>query len=175
MDDQLESLMTKSREETEDGEVETMRAKLYIVDPMRGELEIERPEGPIRYTLKPLTALYGHGKPVDSISMTDGRHMPLLMAIEQEIVRYYHEDPGLDDAQVLLTLRELAMNPEMPCAGDLLGIRLQLGLRLFLSMIDCSRREVQLALRKIAKSVERHTRESGPQGYLNFIDKYLPG
>lgn len=29
-------------------------------------------------------------------------------------------------------------------------------------------------LRELAKSVERHTRVSGRQGYLTFIDKFLP-
>lgn len=29
-------------------------------------------------------------------------------------------------------------------------------------------------LQELAKSVERHTRSGGRQGYLRFIDKYLP-
>jgi len=175
MDDEFESLMTKSHPEAEEGEIERMEAKFYIVDPMQGELEIERPEGPVRYTLKPLKDLYGEGKPVQSISTMDETHLPLLLAIEQEIVRWYRDNPRLTDAHVLLTLRGLAINPEMPCAVDPLGMQLQFGLRLYLSLMDGSRQEVKLALRKIAKSVERHTKASGPRGYVNFIAEYLPG
>ena len=174
MDDELESLMTKSHPEAEEGEIERMEAKFHIVDPLRGELEIDRPEGPVRYTLKPLKDLYGQGEPVQSISTMDETHLPLLLTIEQEIVRWYRDNPRLTDAQVLLTLRGLAINPETPCAGDPLGMQLQFGLRLYLSLVDCSRQEVKLALRKIAKSVERHTKATGPRGYVDFIMKYVP-
>lgn len=33
-------------------------------------------------------------------------------------------------------------------------------------IVDC--------LRELSKSVERHTQQSGRQGYLNFIDRFLP-
>jgi len=33
-------------------------------------------------------------------------------------------------------------------------------------IVDC--------LRELAKSVARHTNQSGRQGYLNFIDRFLP-
>ena len=33
-------------------------------------------------------------------------------------------------------------------------------------LVDC--------LRELARSVERHTKQGGRQGYLNFIDRFLP-
>ncbi len=38
-----------------------------------------------------------------------------------------------------------------------------------LGLNNYSRRDVEQAMRKIGKSVARHTRADGPQGYLYFI------
>ncbi len=51
------------------------------------------------------------------------------------------------------------------------GSNIQRALRVCLSRDDYSQRDVQRALRKISKSVQRYTRADGPYGYLTFITK----
>ncbi len=65
------------------------------------------------------------------------------------------------------------MSPEAAAAADVLAARIQLSLRLTLSLNDYSRQDVRHALRKVAKSVARHTRLAGPRGYLTFLRRQL--
>ena len=54
----------------------------------------------------------------------------------------------------------LGRNPDlMPDGESIIPISLQL-------LLDC--------LRELVKSVERHTKTDGRQGYLTFIDEFLP-
>ncbi|MFO8011862.1 MAG: hypothetical protein R6X20_01015 [Phycisphaerae bacterium] len=142
---------------------------ISFTDPLAGEVEIDTPNGTMRYTLKPLGDLFGDGVDARTLDVNDERYMPLLMAIEESIVRVYEEDPRLTDARVSLALSDLAMNLESPPGPEPLRQWLRADLRLLLSLNDYSRRDVRRALRKIEKSVRRHTRVDGPQGYLNFI------
>jgi hypothetical protein len=145
-----------------------------MMDDASGEIEIERPEGNIRYALKPLDQLYGQGYGVSSLDMKDRRFLPLLMVIETEIVNHYRAEPSLTDGLVALSLSKLSMNPAADCGDDVLCRRIQLALRLCLSLNDYSRQEVKLTIRKVAQSVERHTSLAGRQGYLTFIDDFIP-
>ena len=61
------------------------------------------------------------------------------------------------------------MFPEADAGGDPLIEKLQFALRLLLSIQNYSRNDVRSAIRKVAKSVDRHTRLAGPRGYLQFI------
>jgi hypothetical protein len=99
----------------------------------------------------------------------------LFLSIEETIVREDQTHARLTDAGVTLTLERLAMNPEGDPGADDLARRLQLELRLQLSLNNYSRQEVRSAIRKIGKSVARHTRLAGPRGYLTFIRQYVPG
>jgi hypothetical protein len=65
-------------------------------------------------------------------------------------------------------LDQLGNEPNSP-GNDPLARRVNSALRLCLSLNDYSRFEVRAALRKVRKSVERHTRLAGPTGYLDFI------
>jgi hypothetical protein len=96
------------------------------------------------------------------------------MAIEQEVVRCYRTDSSLTDGAVGLALDLLTTNPEDNVQHDSLAHRIQLELRLLLSLNDYSRDEVRKALRKVRKSVYRHTRHDGRRGYLDFLCDYLP-
>ena len=98
----------------------------------------------------------------------------LFLAIEQCIVRCWKDDPSLTDASVQLALDRVALNPEDGSHNDALARQLQFNLRLLLSLHDYSRQDVRSALRKIGKSVSRHTRLAGPRGYLHFIREYVP-
>ena len=43
------------------------------------------------------------------------------------------------------------------------------------SLNDYSRQDVKQAIRRIAKSVQTHTQQSGRRGYLDFIRQYVKG
>lgn len=134
-------------------------------------------ERQVRYKVKPLRELYGKGVNRENLDPEDPVYTPLLQGIETEIsqcdaaARY-----RMTDAMVLLDLQKLAMNPEgeYPASPEHpIAHRIQVALRIVLSMNDYSRQDVRQALRKIRKSVEFHTREAGPRGYLRFIGKFV--
>ena len=79
----------------------------------------------------------------------------------------------MTDARVSLALDKLGMSPEGEAGTDVLAKYLQFKLRMVLSMNDYSRNEVKAAIKKIGKSVERHTKLAGPRGYLTFIRQQL--
>jgi hypothetical protein len=171
MDEELRKLVAKPG-----GKPWEIHVNLRFVDPAKGEIEFDRPEGLVRHALKPLKDLYGPDTPDVSISTEeDGPHLPLLMGIEMPILWVYRRNGRLTDGQALMSVQALAMNPEMSCANDSLAAEIQANLRLLLSLNQYSRQEVRMALRKIAKSVQRHMRESGSRGYLDFLVKYVPG
>ena len=171
MDQQLRGLIGFGNEEsTEDKE-----AHLRIHD-LRGEIEVMPVSGtePMRYTLKALRELYAPGTDTPSVDPQDDHYMALFMAIEEEIAKYYRgEDPGLTDGSVGLTLDQLAMDPDSPPADDMLAQKISVALRLCLSFNDYSRQEVRAALRKVKKSVERHSKVDGRRGYLDFIVEFF--
>ena len=134
-----------------------------------GEVEIDCADGPKRYVLKPLGDLFGNGLNVSSIDWQDQHFMPLLVRIEQEIMRHDDFTPDLTDGLVGLTLDRMTANPATAPGNDVLCRRIQLGLRILLSMRNFSKQEVKLAIRKIAKSVELHSSREGVRGYLDFI------
>ena len=144
-------------------------APYRIVNESTGEIEIDRAGGSVRYTLKPLSELWGKDRGVTSINPADDRYMPLLLCIETEIMNHDDAAEDLTDGPVGLALDRMSLNPACDPGNDALCRRIQLGLRLNLSLNDYSKQEVKLAIRKIAKSVERHTTVAGIRGYLDFI------
>lgn len=143
------------------------------IDPMTGEVEIKTPQGPIRYTLKPLRESYGPGYGGPSVTPTDPRYEPLFLAIEEEISQYDRLTPGLKDSQVLLTLERMSMDPAVEPGQDELCRYLQFKLRNLLSGLEYSRQEVKTAIRTVARSVQRHKDIGGVRGYLDFIAEYV--
>ncbi len=166
MDDELVRLMKGGRGDKSEME-------MSICD-LTGKVEVKAAGSKVGYALKPLKELYVSKANPPELDPMSKEYMPLFMGIEMEIVETWEEMPGLTDGQVLLGLERLAINPEAEDRGDVLIRHLQIALRLQLSLGDYSRKEVQLALRKIGKSVARHTREGGQRGYLTFIREYLP-
>jgi len=168
MDPELIELMGPLSDQPTDGFVET-GIEVEILDPAAGDIEIRTATDTKRYRLKPLGDLFGEGVDARTLDPEDERYMPLLMGIEESILRVYERDPGLTDARVSLALSDLAMHLESPPGPEPLRQWLRADLRLLLSLNDYSRRDVRRALRKIGKSVRRHTRADGPRGYLDFI------
>ncbi len=155
-------------------EISNAGRKTGIIFHDAGEIEIERPEGNVRYQLRALRELFAPGTDSPTVDPQDERYMPLFLGIETEIARFYeNENPGLTDGAVGLTLDQLAMDPNNPPATDVLAQRIAIGLRLTLSLNDYSRPEVRAALRKIRKSVERHSKVDGRRGYLDFIVEFF--
>jgi len=150
-------------------EPESWESVVEILDEDSGVIQVETPDGPQRHVLKPLGQLFGNGCGVSSIDPADEAFMPLLLAIEESVLDCYSADPDLTDGRVSLALSRLAMRPDDDPADEALYRRMQLRLRLLLSLNDYSRQEVRWALRKIDKSVRRHSRIDGPRGYLDFI------
>jgi hypothetical protein len=139
------------------------------LDDQTGEVEIGLGDTVEHYLLKPLSELYGQGYGIDTVDPQNEVFMPLFLAIEENIARFYtQEKPSFTDAAVSLMLDQLGNEPNSP-GNDPLARRVNSALRLCLSLNDYSRTEVRAALRKVRKSVERHTRLAGPTGYLDFI------
>jgi hypothetical protein len=178
MDQQLLSLISDEPAPTEAGRPLTRKTEQTIrfVDDARGEIEVSSLTGAqssLRFVLKPMRELYGPGTGRDSLDPTDETFTPLLLAIEEPIVLGFHENRRLTDAQVSIALDRLCTCPEADVNSDRIAQRIQLNLRLYLSLNDYSRQDVRHALRKVAKSVARHTRLAGPRGYLTFIAEQL--
>lgn len=147
--------------------------KPHHLDIAAGEIIIDAAGEERRYALKPLSDLYGAGHNADTVDPQDQRFMPLFLAIEEAIVRHWEQDDtGLTDGTVALVLNQLGMEPQS-ATQDALARRIQVQLRLCLSMNDYSRHEVKAALKKVGKSVDRHTRLAGPRGYLSFIKQFF--
>lgn len=138
------------------------------------EITVGTGEKAAAYRLKPLAELYGAGTGVEAMDPRNKVFQPLLHGIESQILRFDVAQHGrLTDGQVSLALGKLAMSPEADAGTDVLANRIQIGLRLALSLGNYSRQEVKQALRRIAKSAEMHTKQSGARGYLNFVRKHV--
>ncbi len=145
--------------------------KLDRVNDENGELKLVRSDRSESYTLKPLNELFGKGSG-QSVDPKNDAFMPLFLSVEEEIVNFDSNEELLTDGRVALVLGGLSMNPETPSI-DPLGKHLQDRLRLVLSLNDYSRQELRQVLRKIEKSVARHTESGGGRGYINFIRRYF--
>lgn len=149
----------------------TLNVKIDFVDDAKGEIELIRDDERKPYTLKPLGELYGKGNSVPVEPQSDV-FMPLFLCIEEEIAKFDATERRLTDGEVSLLLNSLGMNPEVP-SGDRLAQRVQCALRMTLSLNNYSRQELRQTLRKIGKSVERHTESGRGRGYLNFIHQFF--
>jgi hypothetical protein len=169
VDQELIKLLVLDAPARPEGEYRALDRTVRYIDDTSPAVEVKGPDGPRRLTLRPLADLYGTGTGMSTVVPEDERWEPLLLALEEAVVRYYEEiDPGLTDGQVLLSYKQLGMTPEAESA-DRLSRRLSLAMRLVLSINNYSRQDVRSALRTLAKSVERHTKADGRRGYVDFI------
>ena len=91
------------------------------------------------------------------------------------MVRHDNRNRGLADGHLTIALSLLSMSPETDVRHNILASEIQFALRLLLSLNDYSRQDVKQAIRRIAKSVQTHTQQSGRRGYLDFIRHYVKG
>jgi hypothetical protein len=134
-----------------------------------GAIEIVDGDRTETYQLKPLAELYGAGNVAPAVDPQNDTFRPLFMCIEEEIVKCDGMDRRLTDAAATLALSRLSMNPDGPCDDDLLARRIQMALRMTLSLNNYSRQEVRTAIRKVGKSVDRHSEGGRGRGYLDFV------
>lgn len=131
------------------------------------------------YRLKPLAELYDVGLNRATLDGTDEDYEPLLHGIEMEILDIDDETEGeLTDDLVLAALAQLATNPEAELpetteTENSVAPRIQMELRMILSLNDYSRHDVIQALERVAKTVEFHAKSQSPRGYLSFIQENL--
>ena len=173
MDQALLDIMSAGTPE-DAGDGAEQESGIRVTDPQTGEVEVETPHGVKRHILKPVTELFGAGNPDEPRDPENQHFMPLLYGIEESLLAFYQADPDLTDGLVGLVLSRLAAKPGCEPGDDLLCRYVQIRLRLILSLNDYSREEVRWALHTIERSVARHTRADGPQGYLEFISDMLP-
>ncbi len=96
------------------------------------------------------------------------KYLPLLTAIETAIDGRYMKDSGLRDKTVLAVVDRLVQRPDIRMESPLVD-DIQANLRLILSTMKYSRKEVVGSLRKVQKSIRRHHSAEGTTGYLDFI------
>jgi len=177
MDQELTSLLNQESRESDTNDMPAGESHVRFIDNRTGEIELvgaDERQPPRRHMLKPLNDLYGQGTGRETLDPRDGLFLPLMMSIEEPILEEFEKNPRLTDAKVAIALDRLCNSPENDPGPDELARRIQNRLRFCLSVNDYSRQDVRHALRKIAKSVARHTREAGPFGYLRFIQEHLP-
>ena len=147
-----------------------------------GVLEIGEGADMAVFHLKPLKELYGTGINRTELDPKDEVYVGLLRGIEMEILNIDVAARGkLTDGAVRMALSKLAMSPETEISlkegkadvAAAVALRIQVTLRLTLSLYDYSRQDVKQAMRRIMKSVELHSKSEGLRGYLEFIRKYV--
>src|SRR5438093_1191513 len=91
----------------------------------RSHIEIDTAQGPREFTLRPLAELYGPGTGRESVDPQDEVFAPLFLAIEQTIVLYLRAHPSMQDAEALLALERLSINPDCDPGPDVLTREIQ--------------------------------------------------
>jgi len=127
----------------------------------------------IEHRLKPMQELFdgeGHRLRIDG---REDRYRSLLMAIETPIVNVYRARPVLKDKDVISALGEVIRFLDAEPIGSL-GKEVHRWLRVCLSLNAHTRQETLAALECVLKSVKLHKSIDGPQGYLDFIDGFVP-
>ena len=98
--------------------------------------------------------------------------MDLLFAIEGAIAEYYRENPKIKDVMVINSLKNLKKDLTKKYHDRCLEDMIQIRIRVALSGKRRTKKELQLCLAHILKSVKLHRQIDGSRGYLNFIVNY---
>jgi hypothetical protein len=170
MDSALVNRLEPNQERSPEGAA-AAGVTLEPIDLAAGSIEIVQGGRRETYVLKPLRELYGQGHS-GSPDPQDATFMPLFLSIEEAIARYDSTQQPLHDGTVSIALKTLSMDPDETFTDPLVSY-VQFALRMLLSLNDYSRQEVRQALRKIGKSVQRHSEGGRGRGYLNFIQQFV--
>ncbi|MEA1869056.1 MAG: hypothetical protein U9N09_02745 [Euryarchaeota archaeon] len=96
----------------------------------------------------------------------------ILLTIESAIAGFYREDPKLKDIDVIKALKNLKKGLTKEYPAGCLEDQIQIRICAIASYKSQTRKEVQICLAYILKSVKLHRRIDGVRGYLNFIIDY---
>ena len=96
----------------------------------------------------------------------------ILLTIEGAIAGFYREDPKLKDIDVIKALKNLKKGLTKEYPAGCLEDQIQIRICAIASYKSQTKKEVQICLAYILKSVKLHRRVDGVRGYLNFIIGY---
>ncbi len=176
MDDQLLALMEIADTKDTHENVRSLSVSVSYVDDLSGAIVVHRGDddpAPVPHQLKPLSQLYGPGRRYSSFDYKSETYVPLFLCIEECVLRHRRQQPELTDGDVMLSLDLLACAPEADVTSHVLARRMQLELRMLLSLNDYNRDEVRQVVRRLRKSVKLHNDLNGRYGYLDFIEEQL--
>ena len=103
----------------------------------------------------------------------EDEYMGMLLTIEGAIAGFYREDPKLKDIDVIKALKNLKKGLTKEYPAGCLEDQIQIRICAIASYKSQTKKEVQICLAHILKSVKSHRRVDGIRGYLNFIVDYV--
>ena len=103
----------------------------------------------------------------------EDEYMDILLTIEGAIAGFYREDPKLKDIDVITALKNLKKGLTKEYPAGCLEDQIQIRICAIASYRSRTKKEVQICLARILKSVKVHRRVDGIRGYLNFIIDYV--
>lgn len=175
MDAELYELMQSCRKQSD--LPEGVRGAFVVSETVPGEIAVLTKDGERPYRLKPIQDLFASEelRPAAKRDLESDEYLPLCMAIEQTVLEFYNGHSELTDGQVQLAYDWLAAAPCDERQGSELLEDLRIAVRLQLSLRDYSKSEVVAVIRKLSRSVKRHTKLGGHRGYLEFLERYFAG
>ena len=102
----------------------------------------------------------------------EDEYVGILHTIEGAIASFYREDPKLKDIDVIKALKNLKKGLTKEYPAGCLEDRIQIRICAIASYKSQTKKELQICLAHILKSVKLHRRVDGVRGYLNFIIDY---
>ncbi|GEM_PF-3277428 len=102
----------------------------------------------------------------------EDKYLGILLTIEGAIAGFYREDPKLKDIDVIKALKNLKKGLTKEYPAGCLEDQIQIRICAIASYKSQTKKEVQICLAYILKSVKLHRRVDGIRGYLNFIVDY---
>ena len=102
----------------------------------------------------------------------EDKYLGILLTIEGAIAGFYRENPKLKDIDVIKALKNLKKGLTKEYPAGCLEDQIQIRICAIASYKSQTKKEVQICLAYILKSVKLHRRVDGVRGYLNFIIDY---
>ena len=99
--------------------------------------------------------------------------MPLLMAIEETIWRYYSEDNSIKDTDIIELLKNIRNNIFSNDAKfNEMENEIITKIKVILVVNNYDKRDLSLSISKVLKSAKMHKSMGGSRGYLNFLSGF---
>lgn len=102
----------------------------------------------------------------------EDEYLGMLLTIDGAIASFYRENPKLKDIDVIKALKNLKKDLTKEYPAGCLEDQIRMRIHVIASYKGYTKKEVQICLARILKSVKLHRRTEGVRGYLNFIIDY---